>query len=226
MCRLALINNSGIRYIEENYSLLNLFNYLQATLGGHGNGICIIDNDNKFYIEKGVNLTNKTIINIIKDNIDNLKWVIYHTRLASVGKISDANCHPFKLRNKVLCMNGTEFWAAQAIKTLNCSITDTELILRLSDKNLYTCTQKCNSVFIGMDKNKIFANRNNGDLKYLDTNNNGKIFASDFPENIISSEQIYIAPKHWIDGKKINTEKLTPFKKTKLDYSYLSFCKI
>lgn len=230
MCRLALLNNSGIKYIKEKYSLLEFFDYLQSTFGGHGNGICIINDDNSFYIKKGVQLTNEKIIEIIDNNISNLKWIIYHTRLASIGKISNANCHPFKLRNNVLCMNGTEYWAVNALNILNRNMTDTELILKLSNKNLYDSTKRCKSVFIGLEEGKVFANRNNGSLKYIDTNTGGKIFSSDFPENIVDSEQIYIAPKHWIEGEKIYKKNLTRLKdiqyiKTKYDYPNLDFVK-
>lgn len=213
MCRLALINNNGLKYINEKYDLLEFFNYLQSTCGGHGNGICIVNNDNSFYIKKGLRLTNEKIIKIIDNNIDKLKWVIYHTRRASIGKISNTNCHPFKLKDTVLCMNGTEYWALNALNILNCDITDTELILKLSNKNLYATTKRCSSVFIGLEKEKVFANRNNGPLEYLDTNTGGKIFSSDFPENILSSEQIYIAPKHWIEGMEIHKESLINYKK-------------
>lgn len=230
MCRLALLNNSGIKYIKEKYSLLEFFDYLQSTFGGHGNGICIINNDNSFYIKKGVRLTNEKIIEIIDNNISNLKWIIYHTRLASIGKISNANCHPFKLRDNVLCMNGTEYWAVNALNILDRDITDTELILKLSNKNLYDSTKRCKSVFIGLEKGKVFANRNNGSLKYLDTTTGGKIFSSDFPENIVNSEQVYIAPKHWIEGNKIDKKKLTCSEKSqhiisKYYYPYLDSLK-
>lgn len=221
MCRLALINNKGLNYIKEKYNLLEFFNYLQSTCGGHGNGICIINNDNSSYIKKGVKLTNEKIIEIIDNNIGNLKWFIYHTRRASIGKIANTNCHPFKLRNKVLCMNGTEYWALNTLNILNCDITDTELILKLSNKNLYSATKRCSSVFIGLEKEKVFANRNSGPLKYLDTNTGGKIFSSDFPENILNSEQVYIAPKHWIEGEEINTGNLTQYININDNCSYL-----
>ena len=39
MCRLAMMNNAGIKHIEEEYGLENLLNHLERQLGGHGNGI-------------------------------------------------------------------------------------------------------------------------------------------------------------------------------------------
>ena len=79
---------------------------------------------------------------------------------------------------------------------------------------MYGATKRCSSVFIGLEKEKVFASRNNGPLKYLDTHTGGKIFSSDFPENILNSEQIYIAPKYWIEGEEINPGNLTHFEKS------------
>jgi hypothetical protein len=56
-----MMNNKGIKYIEEKYGLENLFDYLERQLGGHGNGICFIYNDGSFFIRKGVELTNAEI---------------------------------------------------------------------------------------------------------------------------------------------------------------------
>ena len=91
MCRLAMMNNKGIRYVEREYGLENLFNYLERQLGGHGNGICFIYNDGNYYVKKGVNLTNAEIAEDVLSEIKNIKWIIYHTRLASVGNISNRN---------------------------------------------------------------------------------------------------------------------------------------
>ena len=36
MCRLAMMNREGIKHVEREYGLENLFDYLERQLGGHG----------------------------------------------------------------------------------------------------------------------------------------------------------------------------------------------
>ena len=198
MCRLALMNNAGIRHIEKEYGLENLFNYLEEQLGGHGNGICFIYNDKSYYINKGVELTNEEIAEEVLFKIDHIKWIIYHTRLASIGVINDRNCHPFSNKGRVLAMNGTE----RNYTVVNSCLTDTENIL-LSTKDIMHDTREYRSVFLGYDKGKVFANKNNGSLKYIPCENGGKVFASCFPMEYYSHDTVYEAPEHFIEGVKM-----------------------
>lgn len=198
MCRLAMMNNEGIKYVEANYGLENLFNYLERQLGGHGNGICYIYNDGSFFIRKGVELTNEEIAEEVMMKLRNLKWIIYHTRRASVGNITDRNCHPFKNNGRVLAMNGTE----RNYTVTNSSLTDTENIL-LSTDNLTKGTRNYRSVFIGYENGKVFANKNNGSLEYIPCDNGGKIFASTFPIEYYYRDMVYEAPQHFVEGKKM-----------------------
>ena len=202
MCRLALMNNEGIRYIEEQYGLENLFNYLERQLGGHGNGICLIYNDGSYYIKKGVNLTNAEIVDEVLTKIKHLKWIIYHTRLASVGSINDGNCHPFADNGRVVAMNGTE----RNYIVVNKSLTDTENIL-LSTENITKDTRKYHSVFLGYENGKVFANKNYGSLEYMPCGNDGKVFASRFPATYYKRDFIYEAPQYFVEGVKINSLK-------------------
>ena len=198
MCRLALMNNEGIKYVEENYGLENLFNYLEKRLGGHGNGCCIIYKDGSYAIEKGVKLSNDIISTIILKEIDKIKWVIYHTRLASIGMISNANCHPFEYNKKVLAMNGTE----RDYTVVKKGLTDTENIL-LSSDSIREDTKKYHSVFLGYENGKVFANKNNGSLEYLPCKNGGKVFASVFPEIYYRVDTIYEAPQTFVEGTRM-----------------------
>jgi predicted glutamine amidotransferase len=199
MCRLALMNNAGIRHIEKEYGLENLFNYLEKQLGGHGNGICCIYNDGSYYINKGVELTNKEIADDIMAEIKHIKWIIYHTRLASVGNISDRNCHPFENNGRVMAMNGTE----RIYTVINHSLTDTENIL-LSTKNITKETRDYHSVFLGYENGKVFANKNYGSLEYIPCKNGGRIFASTFPTEYYKHETVYEAPQNFVEGIKMN----------------------
>lgn len=199
MCRLALINNFGIKHIEDLYGLKELFDYLENQLGGHGNGYCIIYKDGSYKVDKGVKLNNYTIAEIILKNINNIKWIIYHTRLASVGNISDRNCHPFVNNGDVLAMNGTEI----NYKVIDKNLTDTENIL-LSSNNIITDTRKYKSVFLGYKDGKVFANKNCGSLKYIPCKNGGKIFASSFPSVYYKYDTVYEAPQYYVEGEKMN----------------------
>lgn len=195
MCRLAMINNEGIRYVQEKYGLENLFDYLEKQLGGHGNGICFIYNNGSYYINKGVNLSNKEIAEEVLLKIKHLKWIIYHTRLASVGKINDKNCHPFENNGRVMAMNGTE----RDYTVVDGRLTDTENIL-LSTMNITNGTKKYHSVFLGYENGRVFANKNYGSLKFISCGNEGKVFASNFPSEYYTDDVVYEAPQHFVEG--------------------------
>ena len=198
MCRLALMNNAGIRYVEEKYGLENLFNHLERQLGGHGNGICFIYNDGSCFIRKGVNLTNAEIAEEVLMKIKHVKWIIYHTRLASVGNINDRNCHPFYNNGRVMAMNGTE----RNYTVVNEKLTDTENIL-LSTENIAKGTREYHSVFLGYENGKVFANKNYGSLEYMPCENGGRVFASTFPIEYYVRDMIYEAPQHFVEGAKM-----------------------
>lgn len=198
MCRLAMMNNEGIRHIEENYGLENFFNFLERMMGGHGNGICFIYNDGSYYIKKGVALTNAEIAEDVMLKIKHLKWIIYHTRLASVSGISDKNCHPFHDNGRIMAMNGTE----RNYTIANKNLTDTENIL-LTTKNITTGTREYHSVFLGYENGKVFANKNGGSLEYIPCKNGGKIFASAFPWEYYARETVCEAPQYFVEGEKM-----------------------
>lgn len=198
MCRLALMNNKGIRYVEEKYGLEKLFNYLERQLGGHGNGVCFIYNDGSYFIRKGVNLTNEEIAEEVLMKVNHIKWIIYHTRLASIGNINDRNCHPFNNNGRVMAMNGTE----RNYTVVNSSLTDTENIL-LTTKNITKGTREYRSVFLGYENGKVFANKNYGSLEYMPCENGGRVFASTFPMEYYAYDTVYEAPQYFIEGVKM-----------------------
>lgn len=199
MCRLAMMDNKGIRYVEKKYGLENLFDYLEMQLGGHGNGICFIYKDGSYFIRKGVNLSNEDIAEEVLMKIKHLKWIIYHTRLASVGNISDRNCHPFNNNGRVLAMNGTE----RNYTIVNKKLTDTENIL-LSTNNITEDTRGRHSVFLGYENGKVFANKNHGSLEYMACENGGKVFASTFPMEYYTRDMVYEAPQYFVEGTDVD----------------------
>ena len=162
--------------------------------------------DGSYYINKGVSLSNSTIVKEILKDIDNIKWIIYHTRLASVGTVSNRNCHPFEHDNKILAMNGTE----RQYKIINGNLTDTENIL-LASENIRTDTRNYRSVFLGYENGKVFANKNCGSLKYIPCENGGKIFASNFPMEYYREDTVYEAPQIFVEGKKMKALELSAY---------------
>lgn len=195
MCRLALMDNAGIRYMQEKHGLCELFDYLEMQLGGHGNGVCFIYNDGKYSIKKGLYLTNEEIVSDIMSELDNLKWIIYHTRLAGSTPINDRNCHPFEHNGRVVCMNGNE----TDYTVVDASLTDTENIL-ITTPNISERAKTYDSVFVGYENGKVFAYRNAYSLECIKCKNGGTVLASRFPIHYHDTETIYKAAEHFIEG--------------------------
>lgn len=96
MCRLMLFNTSWLQLVEEN-ELKGLFKTLDDKNGGHGIGIAFCYDKTDPVIHKGVNLDPYELAALVygeKDNPD-LKYVIYHARMASAAHVTDKLCHPF-----------------------------------------------------------------------------------------------------------------------------------
>ncbi len=97
MCRLAYITTNDI----EKALLQNLFTSLEKSMGGDGNGIGgFID---------GVPLLEKQIKKEAATFVSDNTWdhgYFFHTRRASVGSITDNNCHPFVWGDTITCHNG------------------------------------------------------------------------------------------------------------------------
>jgi len=211
MCRLALMDNAGIRYMQKKHNLEKLFDYLEMQLGGHGNGICFINHDGSFSIKKGLYLTNREIVEDIMSRIDDLKWIIYHTRLAGDSPINDRNCHPFEHNGRVIAMNGNE----TDYTVVDDSLTDTENIL-ITTPNIAERTRNYDSVFLGYENGKVFAYRNAYSLECIKCKNGGIVFASRFPISYHDTETIYEAPTHFTEGD----DPILEIAKTEVSFTY------
>lgn len=221
MCRLVLMNKAGEKEIEKNYGLENYFNYLEKSLGGNGNGYALLRKGKIIEFNKGLNLSIKEIIRTIRKK--SYDWCIFHTRLATVGILSDENCHPFiRNNNEVIAMNGTENKMDFIAGPLE--ITDTEAILETKVKyNLSLPALKYfKSIFIGFSKGKPYVVANNTyNLKLMrDVKKEAIVFASAFPDNI--KKKIYKPVKPFIwNGDKIDMSNFKEYKENKYYHKYL-----
>ncbi len=204
MCRVLLMNKQGEKEIENIYGLDKYLKYLEKQMGGHGNGFALMKDGKVTKLEKGVNLDVRDIANVFRKT--DYDWAIFHTRLASIGTISDSNCHPFMRGETVVAMNGTENSVGFLAKTKG--ITDTEAILETMEKYHLSLAALKNfsSIFVGFYKHKPFVVADNTlRIKiFKKKNSNAVVFASSFPKKF---KNIY-EPKDcftW-NGGKLNIE--------------------
>jgi len=96
MCRIAFVERPPeARRRPGTYEgvLAAVFSVLELSNGGHGNGIAFPDQKGKIKIKKGIHYSTDEAA---RDAAE-APWVLFHTRLASSGGISDEMCHPFPL---------------------------------------------------------------------------------------------------------------------------------
>lgn len=179
MCRLMLMNREAFDLLKDEVYFLML--HLELAMGGHGNGVAIL-RDSRISIQKGVKFSVEDAYTFASSR--KWDWLIFHTRLASVGDINDKNCHPFRYGHTVLAMNGTEKGFEPIAQGLG-GITDTEAIL-LTYKKLgvpipYSLT-RLSSAFVGFHKGKPFAVcAGHSDMKVW-TKGNAIVIASEYPD--------------------------------------------
>lgn len=181
MCRILLCNKKYYNNMGKDF-MKTFLDHLEKECGGHSNGYAFINNQEVIDIDKGVKLTNQMIIDGLYEKQP--EWLIYHTRIASVGKITDENAHPYWNADKsfVLCMNGTEHGIGDLAEGLG--ITDTNLIfMNLDTFNINEeVLTDLSSKFIGFRNGKVFVTNplsTYGGLEYDDKN--GICIASSFP---------------------------------------------
>lgn len=185
MCRLALMNKKGMRMLDKMYGLDKFLLYLEAQLGGHGNGYIALDKNGKIINGlKGVDVSTERIATemLVEEKAE---WLVFHTRLASMGSISTPNCHPFWNKNLTafLCANGTER-GVEVLLNKKAGETDTETVFKMGLANkdgLLAKVKTMTAVYIGKQDNKLFAVRNNGSLDKVEFADGGIVLASSFP---------------------------------------------
>ena len=217
MCRLFITNRQDFNNYDKRYGILNLMNTLEKSCGGHGNGYLLVKGGKIEKAEKGIRLENPKIYKQVKREA--WDYMIYHSRIASVGNQSDANCHPFydNTHNSALAMNGTE----SGLKGLanGLGITDTELIFRsIQSENAEKACKvllELGSVFVGFGRNGVpYVVKDYGDLD-LWRFGDKSFHASEFPKNVKNTMKCpydYV----WIDGQ--TNEIITKNKKKSVYY--------
>lgn len=214
MCRVIMVSRADFRAYDKQYGILKLMDHLEKECGGHGNGYALIKGGKIIETRKGQKLTNEEIYG----RISVLKWdyLVYHTRINSMGGRGDANCHPFVQDNDCLAMNGTE----HSLRTMSDAFgrTDTECIFKnmvgLGLEQTTRALVEFSSVFVGCAGGKPFVVKAGGTLHRW--NVGGKSFhASTFPAGVKNVKDLpagYI----WEDGK----ENLQFIKKSYNGYGY------
>ncbi|MBI4029113.1 MAG: hypothetical protein HY376_02000 [Candidatus Blackburnbacteria bacterium] len=132
MCRLCYIPTyiDGVDYVR-------LFDYLEKSLGGHGNGIGGFVNGQP-YIQKGVWEKNMSLYCTARETHFD-RGFLYHTRLASFGAVCDYNTHPFEYNQTITCHNGT--WTTQEVDYVKETLIeknkmDEQIIRPMNDSRL------------------------------------------------------------------------------------------
>lgn len=200
MCRLLCVNKEGAEMLEETIGVRRMLNHLVKQCGGHGNGLALFKDGKITFVKKGINYSNKSIAKkILSSDFD---YAMYHTRVASVGKVRDSNCHPYVTKNKdfLLMMNGTE--SAFSSFADEIGITDTELIFRIMGSNGVkpSALNKLTSRFMGFQDGKVFIkNSSFGGLEFI-REKNAFVVASSFPNFVMSED---MAEGIWMQGETI-----------------------
>lgn len=200
MCRVIIANYKDFKLYDKAYGSLKLFHHLEAECGGHGNGYALVKGGKIIETRKGMHLDNEEIYS----RISNCGWdfLVWHTRIASVGSRSDANCHPFVAGNDCLAMNGTEYQLHDISDAFGR--TDTEVIFRnligMSAKEATKALVRLSSVFVGCSNGIPFAVQAGGTLHRWNKGG-GSLHASTFPIRAPHVERLpdgYV----WLNGEE------------------------
>lgn len=200
MCRVIMTGRADFNQYDKQYGVLKLMEHLEAECGGQGNGYALVRKGVIFESRKGVKLSNEEIYK----RIITLKWdyLVYHTRICSIGAKGDANCHPFVQGNDCVAMNGTEHGLSTLSNAL--SRTDTEVIFKnITGMGLESTTRtlvELSSVFVGTADGKPYVVKAGGTLHKW-KGGSKSFHASTFPievKNVADIKDGYM----WLDGKE------------------------
>lgn len=208
MCRVILSSYADFMLYDKKYGVLNLMDRLEKELGGHGNGYVLSLNGKILDSRKGKTLTNKEIYTIVTRIHKKWDFIVWHTRIASIGNKADSNNHPFIdiTTSSAMAMNGSEHALIDIADAFHC--TDTEIIFRNTlGKTVQEVTQalvEFNSVFVGLAYGKPYAVNAAGNLSVWKQGDR-TFHASTFAKNIKNTE---ILPDGYIWADGVNTQFL------------------
>lgn len=198
MCRLLLANREGIDELKRALSSVEGCSTLEQYLrdlelrdGGQGNGYALVKDGRLTRLEKGVNLGVEAVAKVMETA--EYDWILFHTREASTGSVSDANCHPFLVTGKaeiVAAVNGNEKSVMELARAAG-GITDSEFILKLVAEMgmpLKETLSIYESNFFGFYNGKPFVKKGNRDMLAW-KKGKGIVFASDFPFGMTGLEK-------------------------------------
>jgi predicted RNA-binding Zn-ribbon protein involved in translation (DUF1610 family) len=222
ICRLALFNKKGLDLIEEKFGIEKFLLRLEKECGGQGNGIALTKDNKLIYMHKAVKYSVVTISKQLKKY--DWDWCIFHTRVASVGSITDENCHPYKKGNIVLAMNGTESGFSGLAKALDTTDTNA-ILLSMSKFNLpvFKTLKPLSSNFLGFKNGVAFATSPNSSYKSYDIAKNDEgaiIIASSLPDEFTKFVPTEI-PFVWKEEEELKVKEKPKF--TVKTYSYRGY---
>lgn len=205
---MLLANRQGVEALSSALSLLpgcstwaDYLKGLELRDGGDGNGVVLIKQACPILYEKGVHLSVERIASWIeKEDYD---WVLFHTREASVGAISDENCHPYFVDGKrklFLAANGSELTMSALGKVLG-NRSDSEFIARMIvalDLPLFETFDCFQSNFMGFCDGKPYVYKGDREM-LLFAQGEGVVFASDFPFALKGLKPLPEGER-WMDG--------------------------
>lgn len=225
MCRLALFNKKGFNLIEKKYGAEKFFTRLEIECGGHGNGIALLKNGKISFMHKSLEYSSAKIARQLR-RMD-WDWCVFHTRVKSVGAVNDKNCHPYRIGNTVLAMNGTETTYSGLANELE--VTDTNAILLCVKKfnlDLFKTIKDLSSNFIGFENGVPFATSPNSWKSYeIAKDDDGAIIiSSSLPSDFEKFEPVK-KPFMWKEGEVLNVKKKVESKFVSTYYGHNSVFK-
>lgn len=160
MCRVFMCNKTFFQ--DNNKVLPNLWYGFVKTNGGDGNGVaCYAGPDYHPLILKGVKQTVWESFDACKKwaKLDECEWLLFHTRMATSGGITDAMCHPFEEDGDLLIHNGvcSEFADFQINRQ---DVSDTRMLFYLArnySKNFYETIYNGSGAFLGVRNGVAYA---------------------------------------------------------------------
>lgn len=163
MCRVMRLNRPALRWLALDGDADYLTPWLRALIasnGGDGNGVAAIYADEKVNWSKGLDLSPQQLTEWLLDEyFQGATRFLFHTRRASIGKVSSVNCHPFIVGRTVLIHNGHDddlIKVARKIGYKEYDMPDSHAAAWLADWLGPAILENFSGTFIGFHRGKPF----------------------------------------------------------------------